>query len=279
MLPLICILLIIKHNSYFFVMNPKHFLFKHFEKFILGLAGGYLIYSVFSTFIMRNSEIHKIDTKLSSITDIIERKLQRSVPPAIKTELKNAVQLESRFTTPPPAHLLQRPQLFSKFLWEDTDSSLTTKDILKKPEVPLPPHLEAPAQVDTEFIFKGGTEDIALIQVKKLYRETWWINSFTVRKGMSIGSKKMNGKDTIDFGTHCKLLEIVPLAQKPIVIKKTTVMLNEKGEFLNTSVTGETHMVTSSSIIFENKKGDSYTLGLGESVSLGEESATVRLQR
>ncbi len=260
-------------------MNLKHFLFKHFEKFILGLAGGYLIYSIACTFIMKSSEIRKeIDTRLLSITDTIERKLQRSTPPAIETELKNASQLESRFTSPPPAHLLQYPQLFGKLLREEPVSPLTTKDILKKPEVPIQPHLEAPAQADTEFVFKGGTEDLALLQVKKLYKEMWWVSSFTVSKGETIGSKKMLGNETIDFDTHCKLMEIVPLAQKPLVIKKTNVMLNEKGEFLNTSLTEETLMVTSSRIVFENKKGVSYTLWLGESVRLGEESATVQLK-
>ena len=259
-------------------MNLKYFLFKHFEKFVLGLAGGYLIYVIACTFIIKNSEIHKIDTKSLSITDTIERKLQRSTPPAIETELKNASQLESRFTLPPQAHLLQHPQLFGKLLREEPVSPLTTKDILKKPEVPLPPHLEAPPEADTEFVFRGGTENLALIQVKKLYKEIWWVSSFAVSKGDTIGSKKMMGNETIDFDTHCKLMEIVPLAQKPLVIKKTTVMLNEKGGFLNTSLTEETYMVTSSRIVFENKKGVSYTQWLGESVSLGEESATVQLK-
>ncbi|HHT9110262.1 MAG TPA: hypothetical protein ACFYDZ_03775 [Candidatus Brocadiaceae bacterium] len=259
-------------------MNLKRFLFKHFEKFILGLAGGYLIYAIACTFIIKNSEIHKIDTKVLSITDNIERKLQKSTPPAIETELKNASQLESRFTFPLPAHLLEHPQLFGKLLREEPVSPLITKDILKKQEVPILPHLEAPAQADTEFIFKGGTEDLALIQVKKLYKEIWWTSSFTVSKGDTIGSKKMLGNETIDFDTHCKLLEITPLAQKPLVIKKNTVILNEKGEFLNTSLIEETHMVTSSRIVFENKKEVSYTLWLGESATLGEEFATVQLK-
>ena len=61
------------------------------------------------------------------------------------------------------------------------------------------------------------------------------------RKRETIGEKKIIGKETVDFDTYCKLIEIVPQAQKPLVIKKTTIVQNEKGEFSGSSFTEETY--------------------------------------
>ena len=61
----------------------------------------------------------------------------------------------------------------------------------------------------------------------------------------------------MDFDTHCRLIEIVHQAQKPLVIKKTTLVRNEKGEFSGSSFTDEIHMISTSKIIFEDKKGES----------------------
>ena len=80
----------------------------------------------------------------------------------------------------------------------------------------------------------------------------------------------------MDFNTCCTLIEIVPLAQKPLVMKKTAVLRNEKGDFLGTSMTDEKHMISTSKIVFEDKKGGVYNLWIGELVNLGTETVTVR---
>ena len=113
-----------------------------------------------------------------------------------------------------------------------------------------------------------------MLQVRKLYKDKWWVDSFAVEKGKSIGEKKKVGKETVDFNTHCQLIEIVPLAQKPLVIKKTAVLRNEGGEFLGASFTEETHMITTSKIVFKHKNGESYNLWIGESVNLGTETVS-----
>ena len=256
-------------------MDIKNFLFKNAEKVILGIAVCYLIYIAFHTFLILHLEICGVNTKLQSVTCAIDGKLKTSVPPSMDMELKDAIKLESRFTTPPDANPIQRPYIFSKFTQEETISGITTGDLLKKSEGQIPPRLETAKPGDTEFIFRGGTADLALIQVRKLYSDRWWTRPFAVGRGKTIGKKKFIGHESVDFDTHCKLVEIVPNAQKPIIIKKTTVIRDEKGEFLGTSLTEETHMVSTSRIVFENEKGESYNLWIGESVNLGVGTVTI----
>ena len=256
-------------------MNIKNFIFKHIEKIALGITICYLIYTAVHTFIILNIEAHRTNTKLLSLSNTIARRIKTSVPPIVDTELKNDEQLALRLTSPPSASSLPRPYVFGKFTKEKTVSDITTKDLLKKPALQTTPRSEGIIPDEIEFIFKGGTADMALVQVRKLYKEKWWTESFTIEKGETIGEKKIIGKETVDFDTYCKLMEIVPQAQKPLVIKKTTVVQNEKGEFSGSSFTAETHMISTSKIIFEDKKGESYNLWIGELVKVGTDTVTV----
>lgn len=254
-------------------MNFKNFVFKHVEKIILGITICYLIYTTVHVFMILNLAEHRMDTKLLFLSSTIERKVKTSVPPIVDTELKNDEQLALRLTSPPSASPLPRPYIFGKFIKEKTASDITTKDLIKKPEL-QPERLEGIVQGEIEFVFKGGTADMALIQVRKLYKDKWWTESFTIEKGETIGEKKIIGKETVEFDTYCKLIEIVPQAQKPFIIKKTTAIQNEKGEFLGSTFTEETHMISSSKIIFVDKKGESYNLWIGELVKVGTDTVT-----
>ena len=255
-------------------MNIKNFIFKHIEKLGFGIAVCYLIYTAVHTFIILNIEAHRTDAKLLSLSNTIERRIKTSVPPIVDTELKNDEQLVLRLTSPPSASSLPRPYVFGKFTKEKTVSGITSKDLLKRPELQTTPRSEGITLGEIEFIFKGGTADLSLVQVRKLYKDKWWTESFTIEKGETIGEKKLIGKETVEFDTYCKLIEIVPQAQKPFIIKKTTVIQNEKGEFLGSSFIEETHMISSSKIIFVDKKGESYNLWIGELVKVGTDTVT-----
>jgi len=257
------------------IMNIKYFIFKHIEKLVLGIAIYYLAYTAVHTFIIPSIEAHKTNSKLLSLSSAIERKIKTSVPPIVDMELKNDEQLALRLTSPPSASLLPRPYIFGKFTKEKTGSDITAKDLLKKPELQPTARLEGAPLTEIEFIFKGGTADMALVQVRKLYKDKWWNESFTVKKAETIGGKKTIGRETVDFDTYCKLIEITPQAQKPLIIKKTTVVQNEKGEFLGSSFTEETHMISSSKIIFVDKKGEFYNSWIGESVKVGTDTVSV----
>lgn len=256
-------------------MDIKNFIFKHIEKFILIISISYFVYTTIHTFIIRNSETRGINTKLLSLSATIDRKLKTSKPPDIRTELNNAAQLELRFTTPPPPNALQRPYIFSKFTNGDGTSDITTRDLLNKTDLQSHPGPEVDTPGDIEFIFKGGTADLALIHIRKLYKDKWWAESFTIGKGERIGGEKTLGGEAIDFNTHCKLVSIVLAAQKPFIVKKTLTLRNEKGEFIGTSLTEETHLISTSKITFEDKKSGSYNLWIGELANLGTETVTI----
>ena len=256
-------------------MNIKYFIFKHFEKFILGIVVSYIIYTVFCTFLTASLRKHNIDSKLLSLSTIIDRKLKTGVPPPIDADRKDATQLELRLTIPPLASLSLNPHLFGSFTSGGSNMDITTKDLLKKSQAQLSSGMESIIPGTTEFILKGGTADMALIQVRKFYKDKWWAESFTVGKGEIIGGGRKIGAETVNFHTYCKLTEITPLAPKPFFTRKTAVLWNEKNDFLGVSMTEEKHVVTTSQVTFENKKGESYNAWIGELVKLGTETVTV----
>lgn len=256
-------------------MNIKYFAFKHCEKFTLGIVVCYLIYTVICTFVIASLKIDNIDSKLLSLSNIIDRKLKTGVPPPINADRKDAAQLELRLTTPPAANLSLRPYLFGNFTSGGSNTDITTKDLLKKPEAQLSSDIEGIIPGTTEFILKGGTADMALIQVRKFYKDKWWAESFTVGKGEIIGGEKKIGKETVDFHTYCRLIKITPLASKPFFTKKTTALQNEKNDFLGVSITEEKHTISTSQVTFEDKTGEAYNVWIGEAVKLGTETVTV----
>lgn len=257
-------------------MDIKAVLFKYVEKIVLGIAICYLIYTIIYAVIVPGIETHKINARLLSQSDTIDSKLRISKPPAVEMERKEAALMDLRFTTPPTAKPLQQAYILSKFTRNEVVSGITTRDLLNKSELQSLGRLEAAIPGDTEFVYKGGTAELALIQVRKLYNDVWWAESFTVEKGQRIGQKKTIKKVPIDFDTRCKLLEIVPFAQKPMTINKSTVVRNDKGDFLGTKLEPEIHAITTPKIVFENKKGEAYNLWVGELVNLGTETVPVR---
>jgi hypothetical protein len=249
-------------------MDIKNFIFKHIEKIILGIAVSYLIYTVINTLIILNINSYKVNARLESLSNIVERKLETSTPPKIETELDDAVLLESRLTIPPSADVLQRPQVFSV-------QDIATMDTSAKKETKISPVSEITISGDKEFTFKGGSADIVVVQVRKLHKDKWWIESFLAREGDIIGERKVISGETVDFNTQCKLVEIAPVAQKQMVVKKQVSLKNEAGEFIGTSFVEEVHMISTSKIVFEYNKGETYNLWLGELVKFGTETANV----
>lgn len=256
-------------------MNMKDIIFRHIEKVAFGIAICYLIYTAVDTFFLLSRKTQRIEADLLSLSGALDKRLKTSAPQALDMELKSAEQLSLRLTTPPSAGLLPRPYIFGKFIKEETVSDVTIRDLLKKPETQIAGRPEDITPGEMEFVFKGGTAEMALIQVRKLYNDRWWVESFVLGKREPIGKKKSMGKETVDFDTRCKLIEIVPQAQKPFIIRKTTLVQNEKGEFQGSASTEETHMISASKIIFEDMTGNPYNLWIGEVARVGTDTVTL----
>jgi len=252
-------------------MDVKAILFKYVEKIALGLAICFLIYTIIYAVIVPGLETHKITARLLSQSNTIDSRLKISKPPPIEMERKEAALMEKRFTTPfPIAKEFERADIFVTVTKEGTPPPPRGKGV--EPSGTF----VAPIPGDTEFIYKGGTAELALIQVRKLQDNVWWAESFTVEKGQSIGQKKTIKKVPVDFDTHCKLREIEPFAQKAMTFNKTSIIRNDKtGEFLGTKLEPDKHAITTPKIVFENKKGEKYNLWVGELVNLGTETVSV----
>ena len=254
-------------------MDIRNLQIKHSGKCIAGIMVFCLSYTMFHTFVLLNARTHKMVSSLEASSEAIERKPLTSKPPEVEISLANAREMELRFTTPPQPKILERAFVFTPSI-KDRREGITLRDLLKKRRYQDASRLTVTEKGDTEFIYKGGTEDLALIQVRKLYRDVWKESSFTVSKGMPIGEKRIIGKETIPFDTRCKLVEIIPSAQKPIIIKRRILQQNEKGEFVGTTIMEEPHMITSSSILFKNRDGELYNLWAGELINLGTETVS-----
>jgi len=231
-----------------------------------------LFYIIVHTFFIVNAKTRKLQFRLEGLSKTIDTRLRTCTSPELETSLQNASQLKLHLTAPPEPKPIQRTYIFNIFTKESL-SDITIEDLLKKQgQAPAPLEVSAPG--DTEFIYKGGTHNLALITVRKLCGDIWRKKSFTVKEGMPIGKKKKIGRDTVDFTTKCNLTEIIPQDLKPIVIKKLEVLRDDKGEFTGTATKEEAFMVSSSRIIFKNKDGKLYSLWAGELVNLGTETAS-----
>ncbi|MDR4507813.1 MAG: hypothetical protein MRJ65_06185 [Candidatus Brocadiaceae bacterium] len=258
------------------MMNLKNIVLKHGEKFIIGLIVCGLVYVTVYTYFLLNSKVQKIRDGFESYRRVVDNKLKTSKPMGIVTPLNHSVRLNDRFTSPPKARILPKPHIFWKLVNDEAISGVEAKDLLKKSDRENLPGLKVSVPGDTEFVYKGGTADLALIQVRKHYGEKWWEESFAVKKGEAIGRKVKTGKQTIDYDTRCKLVNIIPDTQKSLVLKKSQVLQDENGKFLGTSITDEIFKVTASSIVFTNDVGESYKLWVGERVNLGTQTVAVR---
>ena len=118
-----------------------------------------------------------------SLSNTIERRIKTSVPPIVDTELKDAEQLALRLTSPPSPSSLPRPYIFGKFTKRKNSFRHHDQRFVKKSELQAAQRSEGIIPDEIEFIFKGGTADMALVQVRKLYKDNWWTESFTIEKG------------------------------------------------------------------------------------------------
>jgi hypothetical protein len=118
---------------------------------------------------------------------------------------------------------------------------------------------------NTEIIFKGMTEGVAYINIKKEIDGQWREHGFPTKVGEKIGNKKIVGGKVLDFTTNYVLQDIIYNAQRPVTLNKQIVNLNEAGEFVGTSIVpGETYMKSTSKIKYKDENGNISELWLKE---------------
>ena len=118
---------------------------------------------------------------------------------------------------------------------------------------------------NTEIVFKGMTEGVAYINIKKEIDGQWREHGFPTKVGEKIGNKKIIGGEVLDFTTNYVLQNIVYNAQRPVTLNKKIVNLNETGEFVGTRIVpGETYMKSTSKIKYKDENGNVSELWLKE---------------
>ena len=118
---------------------------------------------------------------------------------------------------------------------------------------------------NTEIVFKGMTEGVAYINIKKEIDGQWREHGFPTKVGDKIGNKKIVGGKVLDFTTNYVLQDIIYNAQRPVTLNKQIVNLNEAGEFVGTRIVpGETYMKSTSKIKYKDENGNVSELWLKE---------------
>ena len=118
---------------------------------------------------------------------------------------------------------------------------------------------------NTEIVFKGMTEGVAYINIKKEIDGQWREHGFPTKVGDKIGNKKIVGGKVLDFTTNYVLQDIIYNAQRPVTLNKQIVNLNEAGEFIGTRIVpGETYMKSTSKIKYKDENGNVSELWLKE---------------
>ncbi len=119
---------------------------------------------------------------------------------------------------------------------------------------------------NTEIIFKGMADGVAYINIKKEIDGEWREHGFPTNVGERIGKKKIVGGEMLNFTTNYVLQDIVYDAQRPVILSKKIVDLNEAGEFVGTSIVpGETYMKSTSKIRFKDENGNISEMWLNDS--------------
>ncbi|MGR3319746.1 MAG: hypothetical protein ACUZ8O_14865 [Candidatus Anammoxibacter sp.] len=237
----------------------KSIFFLYFDKIAIGFAILVFSYSIFNFF----SNIRKEDSvkKINELSPIIERNVRQGKPEEI-AELDYATKLEGMFDNIPLPVDINRSYKRKAPIVEKPDYGLS----VRQPQDGFEPG-------DTEIIYKGGTSQKAIIVIKKSTGEYELEQSFIVLSGETIGEyKPLNDKKRIeDFMTGCTLLHIISDAKKSINSSKILVNLDDKGEFVNTTLESDPYKITTMKIIYKNERlgGVVKELLLGNSVNIG----------
>ncbi|MGR3218733.1 MAG: hypothetical protein ACUZ8H_02805 [Candidatus Anammoxibacter sp.] len=234
----------------------------YFDKIAIGFAVLVFLYSIFNflTNIVKDDAVKRIE----EFSPVVERNIRQGKPEEI-TELDYAIKLARMFDNIPlPVDInvnTSKPGTPAERTWP-YDYGLPVQQSQNEFE-----------PGDTEIIYKGGTSQKAIIIIKKSTEEYELEQSFIILPGEKIGEyKPLNDKKRIeDFMTGCTLLQIITDAKKSINSSNILVNLDDKGEFINTTLKSDPYEITTMKIIYKNERlgGAIKELLVGASANIG----------
>ncbi len=242
----------------------KEKLYDYLIKIALAVLILFFVYNIVNILFLSRGKEKKLWSRVQDPIKVVKSNMVRSEPP------KPEVQEIQPYM--PSVVSIERTSIFSGPKKE------------KITEAPPPPPPKPEVQeivieegdrfkdlVDTWLIFKGVTDDIALINVRRNINEQLKEHSFLIRIGERIGEEKIIAKRKVDLTTNCLLLDIAINAQRAVTLRKKVVILDEEGGFVGTRMApGEKFKKNVPKIAFRDEKGEIQDLWLGGEVQVVE---------
>lgn len=208
-----------------------------------------------------------LQSRIMSTVGAIESNLKHASPAKLEGEI--VASLIKNIPGSPKVEPIQRASIFAGPLTDDEISGgeqilEETKEVVQFEKIDIP--------LATEIVFKGVTNELVLIKVRRKINEQWHEHGFPMRSGERIGGEKIIANKKVNFTTNSILQDIIHKAQRPITLMKKEVILDEEGEFVGIRmVPGEKFMKSTSKIVYKDEEGSTKELWLGETGIITEE--------
>ncbi|MGR3293914.1 MAG: hypothetical protein ACUZ9M_07890 [Candidatus Scalindua sp.] len=223
-------------------------------KAVLSLILLFCLYNVVCILFLSPYSGRKLRSRVSSAVNAVESIIKHADPKKTENIIYTS-NLVNKTGDSSWANQIKRETIFA---------GPTTLRVVKAEEE-IVPYEDVEETDNTEIIFKGMTDGLAYIYIKKEIDGQWREHGFPTRVGEKIGSKKVIGGKIFDFTTKYVLQDIVYNAQKPTTLMRKVLVLNEKGEFVGTRIEpGETYMKSTSKIKYKDENGNIKELWLKE---------------
>jgi len=232
----------------------KEKIYSYAFKAVLSLILFICLYNVVCILFLSPYRGGRLRSRVSNAVDAVERIIKHASPKKAEDIIYKS-NLVNKTSDSNWANQIKRTTLFAGSMKIRTVEAV--EEIVQYEEV---------EETDnTEIVFKGMTEGVAYINIKKEIDGQWREHGFPTKVGEKIGNKKIIGGEVLDFTTNYVLQNIVYNAQRPVTLNKKIVNLNETGEFVGTRIVpGETYMKSTSKIKYKDENGNVSELWLKE---------------
>ncbi|MBC8552515.1 MAG: hypothetical protein H8D23_23040 [Candidatus Brocadiales bacterium] len=232
----------------------KEKIYSYAFKAVLSLILFFCLYNVVCILFLSPYSGRKLRSRVSSAVDAVETIIKHAGPKKTENIIYKS-NLVNKTSDSSWANQIKRATLFA---------GPTTLRLVKAEEE-IVQYEEVEETDNTEIVFKGMTEGVAYITIKKEIDGQWREHGFPTKVGEKIGNKKIVGGKVLDFTTNYVLQDIIYNAQRPLALNKKIVDLNEAGEFVGTRIVpGETYMKSTSKIKYKDENGNVSELWLKE---------------
>ncbi len=232
----------------------KEKIYSYAFKAVLSLILVFCLYNVICILFLSPYRSGRLRSRVSSAVDAVETIIKHAGPKKAENIIYKS-NLVDKTSDSSWANQIKRATLFA--------GPMKIKAVEAEEEIVQ--YEEVEDADNTKIIFKGMTEGVAYINIKKEIDGQWREHGFPTKVGEKIGNKKIVGGKVLDFTTNYVLQDIIYNAQKPVTLNKHIVNLNEAGEFVGTRiVSGETYMKSTSKIKYKDENGNVNELWLKE---------------